>query len=327
MKNILITGITGFVGSHMADYILKHTDHEIYASKRWRSPEDNIKHLLNNPRVHFIEADLLDQVSLTNLVYTAAPDYVFHFAAQSAPQASFKIPISTIMTNTIGTTNLLDILVNARDDGICDPIIISVSTSEVYGMPEKHEVPIKETNPIRAANPYSISKVGHDLMSQYYHKAHGLKIIITRLFSHEGMRRGKDFALSSFAYQIAQHEKAIIPPCVIKVGNLSSVRTYAHIDDAIIAYWLCATKGKVGEIYNIGGSETCTVGDALESLLEKSSIDRKDLKIVVDPALMRPTDITLQIPDWSKFHNITGWSPVKTLDDITTDMLTYWRGW
>ncbi|MFA5394970.1 MAG: GDP-mannose 4,6-dehydratase [Methanogenium sp.] len=328
----LITGITGFVGSHMADYILKQdSDAMIFACRRWRSRDENIKHLYDNSKVKFIEADLLDNASLYSFVEEARPDYVFHFAAQSFPGASFKVPVATLTTNGIGTVNLMEALLQVRETGLCDPIIISISSSEVYGMPLPEEVPIKETNPIRAANPYSISKVTHDLMSQYYQKAFGLKIIITRMFSHEGKRRGKEFALSSFARQIAVNEdrferEVCQVPYIIKVGNLNSVRTYAHIDDAIRAYWYASVKGKVGEIYNIGGKHTCTVGDALENLLSKSIIPRQYFKIVVDPALIRPTDITLQIPDCTKFKEHTGWDVVKTLDDINQDLLDYWRG-
>ena len=344
MPNVLISGGTGFVGSHMIDFILKEDpESTIYVSRRWRSRDENIKHLYGDPRVIFIESDLLDPVSMMELVRVSCPQYVFHFAAQSNPGASFLVPVKTVMTNTLGTINLLEAIRHFRDTGACNPRIISVSTSEVYGMPLEDEVPIKETNPIRAANPYSISKVGHDLFSQYYQKAYGLDIIITRMFSHEGARRGKQFALSSFARQIAVHEEsyyvnrvrfgedvdipsdALIKRYVIKVGNLNSVRTYAHIDDAVFAYWLAATKGKTGEIYNIGGKHTCTVGEALENLLSKSSIPRERFDIVVDPDLIRPTDITLQIPSCEKFKECTGWEPIKTLDSITFDLLNYWR--
>jgi len=197
--NILITGGTGFVGSHLIDYIRLHQpDAMIYASRRWRSRDENIKHMYGNKKIKFIEADLLDRGSLYLLIQEARPDYVFHFAAQSFPQTSFYTPTATLQTNAIGTTNLLDELMIARDHKVCDPVIVSVSSSEVYGMPLESELPIKETNPIRAANPYSISKVTHDLMSQYYYSPYGLKVVITRMFSHEGARRGKKFALSSF---------------------------------------------------------------------------------------------------------------------------------
>jgi GDP-mannose 4,6-dehydratase len=329
---VLLTGITGFVGSHMADYILKESpDSIIFASRRWRSRDENIKHLYGNPRVKFIEADLLDRGSLNKLILEAKPDYVFHFAAQSFPGASFFTPVFTLNTNGVGTVNLLEELLQAREAKVCNPIIVSVSSSEVYGMPLPNEVPIKETNSIRAANPYSISKVTHDLMSQYYQKAFGLNIIVTRLFSHEGARRGKQFALSSFARQIVANERLLVKDPNIKVfpirvGNLNSVRTYAHIEDAIRAYWLVATKGRVGEVYNIGGKNTCTVGEALDNLISKSNIAKERFSVIVDPALIRPTDITLQIPDWSKFKEHTGWEPIKTMDDIILDLLNYWRG-
>jgi len=141
-------------------------------------------------------------------------------------------------------------------------------------MPKEDEIPITEDNPIRAANPYSISKVGHDLMSQYYHNAFGMKIIITRMFSHEGPRRGKQFALSSFAYQIVKNEKGM-GDYKIRHGNLDSVRTYSHIDDAIEAYWICSESNNFGEVYNIGGDHTCTVGDALDMLISKSTVADK----------------------------------------------------
>jgi len=335
MPNYLITGATGFVGSHMIDYLLANTDGMIYASRRWRSRDENIVHLYCNPRVNFIEADLMDRGSLSLLLRKAKPDIIWHFAAQSFPETSFIYPIHTLQTNIIGTANLLDEIHLAVLDGRIDPIIVSVSSSEVYGMPDPSEVPIKETNPIRAANPYSISKVGHDLMSQYYHKAFGLKIITTRMFSHEGARRGRKFALSSFAYQIVQGEMQYRQDInnrsygnskyIIRVGNLNSVRTYAHIDDAVHAYWLAANKCTVGEVYNIGGNHTCTVGEALNDLISKSYIQPTDFKIEIDLALIRPTDITLQIPDCTKFMQATGWKPTKGLDDINKDLLIYWR--
>lgn len=338
MKRFLITGGTGFVGSHMIDFLLREeADSIIYVLRRWRSDDNNIKHLYGNKRVIFIEGDLLDRGSLENLIYIAKSDYVFHFAAQSYPMSSFNTPIFTLNTNAIGTVNLLDELRIAKLRGVCDPIIISVSSSEVYGSPLPEEVPIKETNLIRAANPYSISKVTHDLMSQYYYNAYGLKIIITRMFSHEGSRRGKLFALSSFAYQIAKAERDYnnsqqwLDPLssklkyIIKVGNLNSVRTYSHIDDAVYAYWLCATKGVIGEVYNIGGDYTCTVREALEDLLLNSTLSRDKFKIEIDPNKIRLTDITLQIPDCSKFKQQTGWISKKGLKEINIDLLNYWR--
>tara|TARA_B100000519_G_C14191902_1_gene413533 strand:- start:299 stop:1267 length:969 start_codon:yes stop_codon:yes gene_type:complete len=318
MSNILITGVTGFVGSHMADFIIDNTDDVIFATKRWMEDTTNVKHLIDNERFNFIDCDLIDGLSVQKAVEMSKPDKVFHFAAQSFPEVSFKIPVITLQTNVIGTTHLLESIRNSE----FDPIVVSISSSEVYGNPRQDEIPIKETNPIRPANPYSISKVGHDLMSQYYHNAYDMKIIITRMFSHEGARRGKEFALSSFANQIVKSELGL-QDTIIRHGNLDSVRTYNHIDDAIEAYWLCSESDNFGEIYNIGGDTTCKVGDVLDLLISLSR--KKNLVKQVDPDRVRPTDITLQIPSSAKFKAHFGWKPKKQLQDICNDLLDYWR--
>ena len=322
---VLITGITGFVGSHMADYLLENVPGvKIFATRRWRSKEENIKHLFGDDRVILEECDLLDRGSLERIIEMSKPDIVYHFAAQSFPESSFLTPVTTLTTNVIGTTNLMEELRIAKDRDICDPIILSCSSSEVYGVPTKEEIPITEYNYIRPANPYSISKVGHDLMSQYYHKAFDMKVIITRMFSHEGKRRGKRFALSSFSHQIVQNEKGN-GDGFVRHGNLGSVRTYNHIDDAVHAYWLAVDKCDYGEVYNIGGDETCTVGEALDKLISKSTISNK-LEKLLDQSRIRPTDITLQVPDSTKFREKTGWKPTKALDEICDDLLNHWRG-
>ena len=320
MNDILVTGGTGFVGSHMIDYILKYAirpEQKIYCTKRWLEDTKNVDHI-DDERFQFIDCDFNDAPSVYRAIEISKPEKVFHFAAQSFPEVSFHTPSVTLSTNTLGTTYLLEAIRNSD----CDPVIVSVSTSEVYGMPEEDEVPIKETNPIRAANPYSISKVGHDLMSQYYHKAYGMKIITTRMFSHEGARRGKEFALSSFARQIAKAEK-LVGEQFIYHGNLDSTRTYAHIDDAISAYWVCSNSQKFGEVYNIGGDQTCTVGEALDKLISMST--KKDLTKKLDKDRLRPTDITLQIPDTTKFRHEFAWTPIKNLTNVCEDLLDYWR--
>ena len=318
--NILITGGTGFVGSHMIDYILDNEiDVRIYATKRWMEDTKNLDHI-DDETFQFIDCDLIDGMSGQRAIEISKPNKVFHFAAQSFPEVSFKIPVITLQTNVIGTTHLFESIKDSR----YNPTIVSISSSEVYGNPNEDEIPITEDNPIRPANPYSISKVGHDLMSQYYYKAYGMKIITTRMFSHEGARRGKQFALSSFAYQIVQNEKLIKNDCQIRHGNLDSVRTYNHIEDAIKAYWLCSESNRYGEVYNIGGDYTCTVGEALDMLISKSKISDALTKLL-DKKRVRPTDITLQIPSSDKFREHFGWKPEKDLTHICDDLLDYWR--
>ena len=318
--NILITGGTGFVGSHMIDYILDNEiDVRIYATKRWMEDTKNLDHI-DDERFQFIDCDLIDGMSVQRAIEISKPNKVFHFAAQSFPEVSFKIPVITLQTNVIGTTHLFESIKDSR----YNPTIVSISSSEVYGNPNEDEIPITEDNPIRPADPYSISKVGHDLMSQYYYKAYGMNIITTRMFSHEGARRGKQFALSSFAYQIVQNEKLIKNDCQIRHGNLDSVRTYNHIEDAIKAYWLCSESNRYGEVYNIGGDYTCTVGEALDMLISKSKISDALTKLL-DKKRVRPTDITLQIPSSDKFREHFGWKPEKDLTHICDDLLDYWR--
>lgn len=323
-KKVLITGITGMVGSHLSDLILKKTNWELYGLCRWRSPLDNIEHLLDkankkNSRIKFINADLNDYSSLLNALKLSKPHYVFHLAAQSFPQSSFQEANSTFNTNFIGTYNLL----NAIKFLNLDPLIHVCSSSEVFGKVKKENLPINENCNYHPASPYAISKVGTDMVGKYFYEAFGLRILTTRMFTHTGPRRGDVFAESSFAKQIAMIEAKKIKP-EIKVGNLKSLRTFADVRDAVNAYYLLLTKNpQPGEVYNIGGSYSCTVGDMLGFLLSLAKV--KNIKIVSDPSRLRPIDADLQIPDTSKFNSATGWTPKISFDKTMLDLLNYWR--
>jgi len=320
----LITGISGMVGSHLADYLLEHTDWDVYGMCRWRSPLDNVKHLLDRvnrrDRVFFVYGDLRDYISIQNVVEQAKPDYVFHLAAQSYPMTSFTSPLDTYDTNIEGTARLLEAL--RRFPGI-DPMIHVCSSSEVYGRVSKEKLPIGEECAFRPASPYAISKVGTDLVGRFHAEAYGQKVMTTRMFTHTGPRRGDVFAESTFAKQIAMAEKNLIPP-VIKVGNLESLRTWSDVRDAVRAYYLLVTVKPVpGEYYNIGGAYSCTVGDMLTHLLSLST--RKDVKVEPDPGRLRPIDADLQVPDTSKFTKHTGWTPEIPFEKTMRDLLDYWR--
>jgi GDP-mannose 4,6-dehydratase len=314
--NVLITGITGMVGSHLAEYILNnHPSVGIHGLIRWRSPLDNIQDILTNITLH--RAELRDLNSLIFLLRQIKPDWIFHLAAQSYVSSSFEAPADTIHTNVIGTTNLLDAV---RITEI-DPKIHICSSSEVYGQVTKDEIPIRETNPFRPASPYAVSKVGEDMIGLQYFLSYGIKTIRTRMFTHTGPRRGDVFAESAFAKQIAEIE-AGIRPNPMKVGNLDSVRTFADVRDAVRAYWLLLEKCPLGEVYNIGGNHTMTIGEGLEIL---KSMARCKIEHEVAPVLLRPSDVTLQIPDTSKFRAATGWQPEIPLDDTLRDLLEYHR--
>ena len=323
-KNVLITGITGMVGSHLADYLLKKTNWNIYGLCRWRSPLDNVEHLLplandKNSTIKFINADLNDYSSLIKAVEVSKPNYIFHLAAQSYPLTSFVEANITLDTNIIGTYNLL----NAVKQLKINPLIHVCSSSEVFGRVKKENLPIDENCSYHPASPYAISKVGTDLVGRYFYEAFKLKVLVTRMFTHTGPRRGDVFAESSFAKQIAMIESKKIKP-IIKVGNLNSLRTFADVRDAVHAYYLLLTKNpKPGEVYNIGGTYSCTIREMLNFLVSWSEV--KKIKIIEDPARLRPIDADLQIPNTKKFMNATGWKPRISFQKTMTDLLNYWR--
>ena len=324
IKRALITGITGMVGSHLADYLLAQTDWEIFGMSRWRSSLDNIKHLINRiekkDRLELIYGDLNDYVSLQHVIENSKPDYVFHLAAQSYPKTSFESPLDTLNTNILGTNRILEAL---RKSSYKDSIIHICASSEVFGRVSKDKLPIHEDITFHPASPYAISKVGTDLIGRFYGEAYGMKCITTRMFTHTGPRRGDVFAESSFAKQIAMIEKSLIEP-VIKTGNLDSLRTFADVRDAVDAYYKLVTINPIaGEYYNIGGTFTCTIGEMLDQLLTFTSI--KNIKIIKDEARIRPIDADLQVPDTTKFTKHTGWEPKINFKKTMEDLLNYWR--
>ena len=317
----LITGITGFVGSHLAEYILEnHPDVEVGGMLRWRSPRDNIESILDKIILHY--GNLNDFSSIEKIFTEYQPDIIFHLAAQSYVDFSFIAPIDTLETNVVGTCNLLEVAKQLKQLQGYDPVIHICSSSEVYGQVKEDEIPIKEDNPLRPASPYAVSKVGEDMLALQYWTSWQLKTIRTRMFTHTGPRRGEVFVVSNFARQIATIEFGLAEP-VVKVGNLESVRTFSDVRDAVRAYWLLVNKCRPGEVYNIGGTETMTIGQMLEKLLAISTV--KDIKVEVDPARLRPSDVTLQVPCFDKFYKATGWKPEISFDKTLEDTLNYWR--
>jgi GDP-mannose 4,6-dehydratase len=313
---VLITGITGMVGSHLAEYFLSSfPEIEVHGLVRWRSPLRNIQKIL--PRVRLHQGDLRDLNSLVLLLRAVRPDRIHHLAAQSYVDMSFVAPADTLNSNIIGTVNLMDAV---RMVGI-SPRIHICSSSEVYGQVLPDEVPITESTPLRPASPYAVSKVGEDMIAFQYGLSYQLDLVRTRMFTHTGPRRGDVFAESSFARQIAEIElnRQTGP---VRVGNLDSVRTLADVRDAVRAYKLLLDKCPGGEVYNIGGKETMTVGDILKTL---KSLARVPIEHIVDPARLRPSDVTLQIPDTSKFHSATGWQPQIPARQTLSDLLEYQR--
>jgi len=318
---ILITGIGGFVASHLADHLLENNE-EVIGSYRWNEDLSRIKHCKD--KIKMVPADLLDLSSLIRLIADNKPDVISHLAAQSFVNDSFTNPLITIQTNTIGTVNLLEAVRLIREyiDEDYDPVIHVCSSSEVYGKVSKEECPITEGNEFRPGNPYAIGKVGADVSADFYGKYYGLKIIRTRMFTHCGLRRTMMSAENSFAKQIAEIENGKAP--VIKHGNLNSTRTWADVRDAVRAYYKMFKEGVPGEVYNIGGNTVKTIGEMLDYLISLSPL-RDNIIKELDESLVRKVDVDLQIVDTSKFEQDVDWKPEISFEKLMLDLLNYWR--
>lgn len=324
MKRVLITGAAGMVGSHLIDFLLENTDFKIYGMCRWNDSTINLNHLLSEiekkDRINIIYGDITDQSSVINVLRESEPDYIFHLAAQSYPHTSFTSPADTLNTNIIGTCNIFE---SIRLLDMMDVSVHNCSSSEVFGKVDILNVPIAEDTPYHPASPYAISKVGADLLGKYYYDAYGMKIITTRMFTHTGPRRADVFHESTFAKQLVMIEKGMKKP-IVEVGNLESLRTYADVRDAVRAYYTMLVEyPKFGEYYNIGGEYTCTVGDTLNFLIDKSATS--GVEVVVDEKRLRPVDADLQIPNLDKFKKDTNWKPIYSYEETMTDLLNYWR--
>ena len=311
---VLITGVTGFVGSHLAEYALSKGA-EVWGSIRWRSDTGNIAHIKDEIRL--VECDLRDLTSVNQLISESKPDYIFHLAAQSFVLTSWHAPHETLTTNIIGQLNILE----ALRFGDKEAKLQIAGSSEEYGMVYENEVPIKETNPLRPLSPYGVSKVAQDLLAYQYAKSYGLKIVRTRAFNHSGPRRGDVFVESDFAKQIVQIEAGKKEP-VISVGNLEAKRDFTDVRDTVKGYWLALEKGELGEVYNICSGKAWSIRELLDMLLSMTGVK---VTVKKDPKRERPSDVPILLGDYSKFNEKTGWKPEIPFEKTLDDILNYWR--
>lgn len=313
-KKVLITGIAGFVGSHLAELLLSK-GYEVYGLTRPRSKLDHIEGIIN--KLHLEDADLLDSHSLYTTFLRIKPDYIFHLAAQSFVPTSWVSPSVTLEVNIVGSANIFEAVRQAQ----IDPVIQIACSSEEYGLVHENELPIKETNPLRPLSPYAVSKLAMDYLGYQYHQSYQVKIVRTRGFNHTGPRRGATFAESNFARQIAMIEKDKQEP-VIHVGNLEAARDYTDVRDMIRAYLLAVEKCDYGDVYNICTGHAIKIADMLNLLLSFSKVK---VKIEEDPSRMRPSDVPILIGDNTKFVRKTGWNAEIPFEKTMKDLLDYWR--
>ncbi len=331
IKRVLITGVAGSAGLFLADYLRRaHPQVEVHGAVRR-------KNRLSIPGVALHEVDFLDTASVFRCVRECYPDAIYHAAAN--PDKCFETPSAVLMHNTVGTVNLLEaVRMNeevreewAREEGHrpYNPVVVIVSSSEVYGAVTPEDVPVKESCPFRPVSPYAVSKVACDHLAKVYHTAYGTRTVVTRAFTYVNPLRPDLFA-SSFAKQIAEIE--VGKREFVSHGNLDSTRVLMAAEDMARAYWLAATRCRFGEAYNIGGEEPVTVAGVLNRLIRiRKANDHRwpslqpEIKCKQDPALMRPADVTMQIPDCSKFKAETGWSTEINIDAALLGLLEHYR--
>lgn len=312
---VFITGVTGPVGSFLADYLLTLPDVEVHAFKRWRSDTRPIQHLYG--RVTFHEGDIEDPFAVAAAVRAAAPDRIYHLAAQSYPSASWDAPITTMRTNVEGTVNVLEAV---RAHAPSARVHIAGSSAE-YGWVRPDEVPIPETRGLRPASPYGISKVAQELLGFQYHDSYGLHVVVTRSFNHVGPRQGDRCSIQTFCQQMAQIEAGRQPP-TLQVGNLDARRDFTHVADVSRALWLLLDRGTPGTVYNLCSGATTRIGDIVELVRARG---RVPVEVQVDPARLRPSDEPILQGDNTRLRSDTGWAPQIGMPQIVDELLAYWR--
>ncbi len=298
----------------MADYALARGGVQVFGTARWRSPSQNIEHVVD--KITVVDADLRDASSVDSLVADIKPDWIFHLAAQSYVVSSWKVPSETITTNIVGTVNVFEAVRRAK----YSPRILVACSSEEYGFVEPEEIPITEDNALRPLSPYGVSKVGQDLLSYQYFKSYGTDVVRTRAFNHTGPRRGRVFVCSDFAIQIVEAQKGLRP--YVSVGNVEAVRDFADVRDVVRAYWLALERGEAGEVYNICTGEGYSIREVLDMLM---AVSGADVEVQQDSKRLRPSDVPLLIGDNTKFSERTGWHPEIPFEQTLSDILDYWR--
>jgi GDP-4-dehydro-6-deoxy-D-mannose reductase len=310
----LITGIAGFAGSHLAEYLLAETSLEVWGVLR--EHDTHIAHLRH--RLHLLYGDLTDPDITQVILARTQPDYVFHLAGQAFVGESWDNPWATMEPNIRSQVNVLAV---AADLGL-EARLLVVGSNEEYGSIRPDDLPIDEDTPLRPNSPYGVSKVAQDFLGLQYHLSHGLHTVRVRPFNHIGPRQRDQFVVPSFARQIAEIEAGLRPP-VMRVGNLSARRDFTDVRDTVRAYWLLLQHGQPGQVYNVGSGRAYSAHEILDALL---SLTSTRIEVQVDPARLRPTDVPLSVCDASKLRAATGWQPSILLAQTLRDVLEEWRG-
>ena len=313
----LVTGISGFVGGHLAEHLLAMGDSVVGLSNSGRWP-DRLAHLTDRVEIEACDLAAISQAEMTGLIAREAPEVVYHLAAQANPQASVADPRGTWALNLGGTLTLLEAV---KASGL-KPRVVLVGSGVCYGNPAPEHMPVGESCPLRPNNPYSASKGAADLLGVQHYLAHGTDVVMARPFNHAGPRQSSTYVLGALARQVAEVEAGVKPR--VEVGNLDIVRDFTDVRDVVRAYRLLATSGpgSAGEIYNLGSGRGTKLHDALETLRGLAGVP---IEVFVDPARVRPVDQPLLVADASKLRQATGWAPAFSIEQTLADMLDDWR--
>jgi GDP-4-dehydro-6-deoxy-D-mannose reductase len=316
MKKVLITGITGFVGQHLAKHFLSQSDYEVVGTYRSEASLDSLQDLKEH--VSFLQLDLMDPKAVSELLLTEKPDYICHLAAQASPAISFKNPSETLTNNIVAELNVLEAL---RSEELKGTRILIVSTGEVYGAVTPADLPVDELTPMRPVSPYSVSKIAQDYLALQYFLAYHVDIVRVRPFNHTGPGQKAGYVVSDFARQIVAIEQKKNDP-IIFVGNLEAKRDFTDVRDVVRAYQLALEKGVSGEVYNIGSGTSRKIADILETLRSHS---QQEIEVKTDPSRFRPIDVPEIVCDYQKFQELTGWKPEIPFEKTLQDILDYLR--
>ena len=311
---VLITGIAGFAGSHLAE-LLGRKGNEVFGTCLACESLDNIRRI--SRRLHLSTCDITRFDHLSRVIKRIGPDQIYHLAALSSVAKSFSKPVDTIGNNIRGTLYLLEIIRNLNK-----PVrILVVGSSDMYGKITPREVPITEEKALLPVSPYGMSKAACDLLAYQYFKSYGVFAVRARAFNHTGPRQSSGFVVPDFASQIAQIEAGLLPP-VMKVGDLSSRRDLSDVRDVVRAYVALMRRGKPGQAYNICSQQAYRIKDVLKSLL---ALSKQKIKVEVDKEKYRPAEIPILMGSNSKTKEATGWKPRIPLRKTLKDTLDFWR--
>ncbi|EKD65030.1 MAG: hypothetical protein ACD_50C00208G0002 [uncultured bacterium] len=316
MKRVLITGVTGFAGSHLAEFLISKNEYDVSGTYLY---QDSIAILgETKDKIRLVKSDLTKEDEVNDLLKSVKPDYIFHLAALASPAASFKNPLETIENNIAAQINLFSKVLSNK---LLDARILVISSAEVYGLVSKKSLPMDEDTELMPSSPYAVSKLSQDFLGLQYYLSYNLKVVRVRPFNHIGPRQSSNFVVADFARKIAEIEKKIVKP-VIHVGNLTAKRDFTDVRDVVRAYVLAIEKGKLGEAYNIGSEKSYKISDILDKLLGMSSVK---IEISTDKEKFRPVDIPELLCDASKFKKLTNWKPKIPIEVTLKDTLDYWR--